>query len=242
METLIMEEILLIDDDVELCSMLKDYLVKQGFQVHAIHDGKAGLQAALNRTWAMVLLDVMLPGIDGYEILRRLRMSSSVGVLLLSARGDYVDRVVGLEMGADDYLPKPFKARELLARMRAILRRSGKLELTNEERPAPAKVLRVAGIEMDTSARSVIFEGTAIELTSVEFSLLEAFMRQPGEIILRETLTDSVLGRTFHPFDRSLDMHVSRVRRKLEQVCRMGDLIKTIRGKGYQFAVPDQAG
>lgn len=227
-----MENVLLIDDDVELCSMLTDYLGRHGFRITAVHRGDTGLKTAQGKQWALVLLDVMLPGLDGFEVLRQLRSTSPVRVLLLTARGDDVDRIVGLEIGADDYLPKPFNPRELLARMRAILRRSGPAE------PASASaILRIDDLELDPGARTFLTKGKAVELTDVEFSLLEALMRSPGKVVSREELAEHALGRSLNPFDRSLDMHVSRLRRKLDEVSSSGDRVKTIRGAGYQLLV-----
>lgn len=226
-----MEEVLLIDDDVELCSMLSEYLGKNGFRVRTAHRGDTGLKSALQRPWAIILLDVMLPGMDGFEVLKRIRAESSISVLLLTARGEDVDRIVGLEIGADDYLPKPFNPRELLARMRAVLRRN-----------APAATmhpmtLRVGDLELDPAARKALKNGKRLDLTDVEFGLLEALMQSPGKVVNREELSQSVLGRPFDPFDRSLDMHVSRLRRKLSQVGSADEEVKTIRGIGYQLVI-----
>lgn len=227
-----MDEILLIDDDVELCSMLTEYLGRYGFRVSSLHRGDTGLRAAREKNWSLILLDVMLPGMDGFEVLKQLRAVSPVNVLLLTARGEDVDRIVGLEIGADDYLPKPFNPRELLARMRAILRRSQTAEPeSSDER------LRVDDLELDPGARTVLKKGNRIELTDVEFELLAALMRSPGKVVPREELAESVLGRKFNPFDRSLDMHVSRLRRKLDEISAGGDQVKTIRGAGYQLLV-----
>ena len=226
-----MEEVLLIDDDVELCSMLTEYLGKNGFLVRAAHRGDTGLRAAQQHPWALILLDVMLPGMDGFEVLKRIRAESPVNVLLLTARGEDVDRIVGLEIGADDYLPKPFNPRELLARMRAVLRRNVAPHL-----PQPA-VLRVHDLELDPAARKALKGETKLELTDVEFGLLEALMRSPGKVIDREELSRAVLGRPFDPFDRSLDMHVSRLRRKLAKEDAEEDRVKTIRGVGYQLVL-----
>jgi two-component system response regulator CpxR len=233
---IIVAPVLLIDDDRELCAMLSDYLGRHGFQVTAEHHGETGLQRAQSGRFAIVLLDVMLPGMDGFEVLRRLRTTSQVSVLLLTARGEDVDRIVGLEIGADDYLPKPFNPRELLARMRAILRRNVVSEPVPEG-AAHAHRLSVAGLELDTGARSVQYKGLDLPLTDVEFSLLEALMQAPGQVLTREHLVEAVLGRSFNPFDRSLDMHVSRLRRKLDEAGEVGDRIKTIRSVGYQLAV-----
>jgi DNA-binding response OmpR family regulator len=225
------EEVLLIDDDVELCSMLTEYLGKNGFRVKASHRGDTGLKTALQRAWTLILLDVMLPGIDGFEVLKRVRTESAVPVLLLTARGEDVDRIVGLEIGADDYLPKPFNPRELLARMRAILRRN------SSPVAAQPSVLRVHDLELDTASRRATKAGIRLELTDVEFVLLEALMHSPGRVVNREQLSQSVLGRSLDPFDRSLDMHVSRLRRKLTQAGGEEDQVKTVRGVGYQLAV-----
>lgn len=225
-----MDELLLIDDDVELCSMLKEYLGRFGFRVTAVHRGDTGLKAALEKPYTLVLLDVMLPGLDGFEVLRRIRAVSPVSVLLLTARGEDVDRIVGLEIGADDYLSKPFNPRELLARVRAILRRSAGAK-------PDQTLLRAEGLELNRAARTVLHNGTKIDLTDVEFALLEALMRSPGKVVAREEISESVLGRKFHPFDRSLDMHVSRLRRKLADAGAPEEQVKTIRGMGYQLAV-----
>ena len=230
-----MEPILLIDDDVELCSMLGDYLGRHGYAVTAIHNGRTGLEKALGGSYSILLLDVMLPGLDGFEVLRRLRATASpMSVLLLTARGEDVDRIVGLEIGADDYLPKPFNPRELLARIRAILRRSG-----SPETPVLASgFVTVMGLELDPTARVARCNGALLDLTDIEFGLLQTLMRSAGEVVTREQLAESVLGRKFHPFDRSLDMHVSRLRHKLDAADDFGDRVKTIRGVGYQLAVP----
>jgi DNA-binding response OmpR family regulator len=228
------DPVLLIDDDIELCSMLEDYLARHGFAVTTEHHGELGLHRALTGEFSIVLLDVMLPGLDGFEVLRRLRTSSQVSVLLLTARGEDIDRIVGLEIGADDYLPKPFNPRELLARIRAILRRSS----TSRTIQPAIKHLSVAGIELDSGARTAICNGAELDLTNVEFELLGALMEAPGQILTREHLTESVLDRRFNPFDRSLDMHVSRLRRKLDDAASLGDQIKTIRSVGYQLALP----
>ena len=231
-----MDEILLIDDDVELCSMLIEYLGKNGFRVKTAHRGDTGLKTALQRPWSLVLLDVMLPGMDGFEVLKRIRAESAVNVLLLTARGEDVDRIVGLEIGADDYIPKPFNPRELLARMRAVLRRAV------PSTPAAVEVLRVDDLELDSAARRALKAGRRLDLTDVEFGLLEALMRSAGKVVSREELSQSVLGRQFDPFDRSLDMHVSRLRRKMGQSGSEDEQVKTIRGVGYQLALEGDFG
>ena len=212
--------------------MLTEYMGKYGFRVASVHRGDTGLQAALEKPYALILLDVMLPGLDGFEVLRRIRAASAVSVLLLTARGEDVDRIVGLEIGADDYLSKPFNPRELLARVRAILRRSAGAQAVQEQ-----TLLRADGLELNLAARTVVQNGKKIELTDVEFALLEALMRSPGKVVSREDISENVLGRKFHPFDRALDMHVSRLRRKLSENNEADEQVKTIRGVGYQLAV-----
>jgi DNA-binding response OmpR family regulator len=227
-----MEDILLIDDDVELCEMLSDYLGRYGFRVTAVHRGDAGLQTARSRSWPMILLDVMLPGLDGFEVLKQIRSFSAGNVLLLTARGEDVDRIVGLEMGADDYLAKPFNARELLARIRAIRRRSA-IPVT----ASGSATMVVEDLVLDPASRTVKQSGRTLELTDVEFALLEALMRSPGKVVEREALAEQVLGRKFSPFDRSLDMHVSRLRKKLASGGSNEDRVKTVRGTGYQLVL-----
>ncbi len=221
--------ILVIDDDVELCRLLGEFLRKEGFETRSAHDGERGLEEALGGGFDLVVLDVMLPGIDGFELLRRLRSRSQVPVLMLTARGEDVDRIVGLELGADDYLPKPFNPRELAARIRAILRRG------NPRREDRAERVSIAGITLDTETREVQYEGRRIELTTFEFDILESLMRAAGRVLSRDALMERIYGRKVTPFERSIDMHVSHIRRKLGGRC---ELIKTVRGIGYQFVKP----
>ena len=229
-----MDGVLVIDDDVELCGLVSEYLGGEGFTVECVHDGKRGLEHALRGKHLLVVLDVMLPGMNGFEVLRHLREKSHIPVLLLTARGEDVDRIVGLEIGADDYLPKPFNPRELVARIRAILRRT-----KNGDRSAsPPQIVRVGDIELDPATRTVRQAGSLIELTSVEFNLLELLLREAGRVVSRERLVNAVLSRKFSPFDRSIDMHVSKVRKKLGDSERAPEHIKTIRGVGYIFARP----
>src|SRR6202521_2363234 len=229
-----MDHVLVVDDDVELCALVQEYLTAEGFSLKAVHDGEQGLQQALTGEYALVVLDVMLPGINGFEVLRRIRSVSKLPVLLLTARGEDVDRIVGLEIGADDYLPKPFNPRELVARIRAVLRRT---RADGGGSPAAPEVVSVGDVELDPATRTVRLEGKPVDLTSVEFNLLEVLLREAGRVVPRERLVNAVLSRKFSPFDRSIDMHVSKVRKKL------GDSdtdahIKTIRGVGYIFARP----
>jgi two-component system response regulator CpxR len=219
--------LLLIDDDAELCALLSEFLKRDGFTVDCEHEGNRGLERAAQPGVDLVVLDVMLPGIDGFEILRRLRTHSKVPVIMLTARGEDVDRIVGLEIGADDYLAKPFNPRELAARIRAILRRY-------EARPAaPAGRIEVNGIVLDPANREVYSGGNPIELTTFEFDILEMLMRSAGRVLSRDALMENFYNRKATPFDRSIDMHISHLRKKLE---RGDSIIKTIRGVGYQLA------
>jgi len=219
--------LLLIDDDAELCALLGEFLKREGFTVDCEHEGNRGLARAGQPGVDLVVLDVMLPGIDGFEILRRLRTHSKVPVIMLTARGEDVDRIVGLEIGADDYLAKPFNPRELAARIRAILRRY-------EARPAaPAGRIEVNGIVLDPANREVYSGGKPIELTTFEFDILEMLMRSAGRVLSRDALMENFYNRKATPFDRSIDMHISHLRKKLE---RGDSIIKTIRGVGYQLA------
>jgi two-component system response regulator CpxR len=226
------ERILVIDDDIELCALVTEYLRPEGFQVDTAHDGRTGLARALSGEHLLVVLDVMLPALNGFDVLRKIRDTSRIPVLLLTARGEDVDRIVGLEIGADDYLPKPFNPRELVARIRAILRRSG---AKGRDAVVP-DVIRVGDVELDPATRSVQHRGKAVDLTSVEFDLLQVLLREAGRVVTREALVDEVLGRRFSPFDRSIDMHVSKVRKKLGD-SDSEEHIKTVRGSGYIFAL-----
>jgi two-component system response regulator CpxR len=219
--------LLIIDDDTELCALLEEFLGREGFGVTVEHDGARGLERALNGNFALIVLDLMLPSLDGFALLRLLRIKSRVPVLMLTARGEDIDRIVGLELGADDYLAKPFNPRELVARIRAILRRA----------QAPSKGrLEINGVSIDPGTREVTRGGQPIEMTTLEFDILEVLMRSAGRVVSRDALMESMYNRKSTPFDRSIDMHVSHLRKKLE-----GDrtLIKTVRGVGYQFCRPE---
>ena len=228
-----MERVLIVDDDVELCELVAEYLKPEGFEVEAVHNGEEGTKRALSGEHVLVVLDVMLPGMSGLDVLRRLRAESRVPVLILTARGDDVDRIVGLEIGADDYLPKPFNPRELLARIRAILRRSQRTESPSLDK------ITIGDVELDPAARTVRRNGEEVDLTSVEFGMLEALMRASGQVVTREQLAHSVLGRKFMPYDRSIDMHVSKLRKKLGD-SEGNERIKTIRGVGYVYTRPSE--
>ena len=228
-----MDHILIIDDDVALCELVIEYLEPLGFKMTAVHRGDDGAEAALSGTFSIVVLDVMLPGLNGFEVLRRIRAESKIPVLMLTARGDDVDRIVGLEIGADDYLPKPFNPRELVARIRAILRRTQTDSARALDQPA---TLTAGDIELDLGTRVVRRAGELVELTAVEFDLLEKLLRAAGRIITREDLSKDVLGRSITPFDRSIDMHISNLRKKLGHHRGEVERIKTVRGVGYIYA------
>ena len=226
-----MSKILLIDDDEELCELVAEYLTVEEFTVEAVHDGASGLQNAVSDKFDLVILDVMLPKMNGFDVLRQLRRTSNIPVLMLTARGDDTERIVGLEIGADDYLPKPFNPRELVARIRAILRRT-------EPEQIPNSKLQVDDIEVSIGARSAKKDGEDLNLTAVEFDLLVALLKNAGKIINKEELSETVLDRKLSPYDRSLDMHISNLRKKLGT--RDDDeRIKTIRSVGYIYTVSE---
>lgn len=223
-----MTPLLIVDDDTELCTLLTERLQEDGFVLHAVHDGVEGLTQAGSGDYCLVILDVTLPGMGGMEILKALRSRSSVPVLMLTARGDDVDRIIGLEFGADDYLPKPFNPRELVARIKAILRR------WDEHRNGP-NILSAGDLSIDTAVREAWVSGKLLDLTTVEFTLLETLTRNAGQTLTREYLTEVALGRRIGPFDRTIDVHISNLRKKLDGECG-NQRIKTVRGSGYLLA------
>jgi two-component system response regulator CpxR len=225
--------LLVIDDDRELCALLRDFLEGEGHEVRARFDGTSALADLEADEPDLVVLDVMLPGMNGFDVLRELRARSRVPVVMLTARGEDVDRIVGLELGADDYLPKPFNPRELAARIREVLRRAGA--------PAPGSVpdrLHVGDLELDPGARVARRGEGEVALTGVEFSILEMLLRDAGRVVSRDDLSRQVLGRRPSTFDRSLDVHLSNLRRKLGPRPDGGDRIKTVRGVGFQYLRP----
>jgi DNA-binding response OmpR family regulator len=224
-----MDRVLIIDDDIELCQLLAARMSGEGFEIDAVHDGPRGLERALSREHSLVVLDLMLPGMGGLDVLRRVREQSPIPVLILTARGEDIDRILGLEIGADDYLPKPFNPRELIARIRAILRRSVRLA-------AGTHPLIVGDLRLDPASREARLQGQLISITSVEFALLEMLMQHAGRIVTREELTEVVLGRKLGPFDRVIDVHVSNIRKKLG-TSQGVERIKAIRGSGYLFVL-----
>ncbi|HEY2458346.1 MAG TPA: response regulator transcription factor [Candidatus Acidoferrum sp.] len=228
--------ILIIDDDAELCDLVKRYLESEGFAVSVAHSGKQGIRAGLSGEYDLIVLDVMLPDIKGFEVLAEMRQRKRTPVLMLTAKGDEIDRVLGLEIGADDYLHKPFNPRELLARITAILRRS---RWRSEDNGKPnVRSIRSGDIELDLAGHSIAKSGKAVHLTSAEFDLLCIFLESPGKVLSRENLAERVLDREFAPFDRSIDLHVSNLRRKLGPNADGTERIRSVRGIGYLYAWP----
>ncbi len=229
------KRILVIDDDHELCKLLGEYLKDEGFEVETVNEGMQASGKAISGGFDLVVLDVMLPGINGFEVLRRIRTSSSVPVVMLTARGEEVDRIVGLELGADDYLPKPFNPRELVARIRAIQRRQGR---TDKAGMTDDRTVIVGDMTLDPGRRTVMCGGKSISLTSLEFSVLEMLLLKVGIVTSREELCQQALGRQLNSFDRSIDVHVSSLRRKLGTAPDGKERIKSVRGIGYIFLRP----
>lgn len=230
------KHILIIDDDTELVDLLTEYLTAEGYEVSACHDGVAGLEQAYNEHIDLILLDVMMPELNGFEVLKALGGHHKIPVLMLTARGDETDRILGLELGADDYLAKPFQTRELLARIKAILRR---IDIILEDKEA-SPVITVNNVCLNHSTREVTCHEQGVEFTGTEYQLLNLLMQKAGEIVTKEQLSEQVLGRKLSAFDRSIDMHISNIRRKLLPLSP-SDKFKTIRGSGYIFLTGDLA-
>ena len=224
-----MARVLIIDDDTELCELLSGFLGQEGFEVDAVFDGADGARRALERRHDLVILDVMLPGGNGFDVLRQIRGSSRVPVIMLTARGEEVDRIVGLEIGADDYLSKPFNPRELVARIRAVLRRATAPDSDD------SSVVEVGDLRLDPGNRTVVRSGDDIALTGIEFELLTVLVRMAGRVVERNEISKAALGRRTNPYDRSLDVHLSNLRKKLGPLPDGGERIKTVRGVGYQY-------
>lgn len=220
--------VLIIDDDIELTDLLTQYLETEGFDVVCTHDGDSGVKKALNFTFDAIVLDVMLPKRNGFEVLKAIREHLDTPVLMLTARGDDIDRIVGLEIGADDYLPKPCNPRELVARLRAILRRTKK-------NPVHKPIIEEHNIVVDCSKHHATLAGKYLELTNAEFKILEMLIKSPGQAFSKEELTEYALGRKYTAFDRSIDVHISNLRNKLGDNTQGEPLIKTVRGFGYLF-------
>jgi DNA-binding response OmpR family regulator len=228
--------LLVVDDDVSLCDLVAEYLEAEGFEVDSVHSGAEGETAALQGSYQLIILDVMLPDKKGFEVLKEIRAHGRSPVLMLTAKGDEFDRVLGLELGADDYLSKPFSPRELVARIGAILRRSGwQSEGGNALRPP---VIRSGDLELDPSARAASRAGEVLHLTSAEYDVLRLFIGSPGQVLTRETLVERVLDRKFSPFDRSIDLHISNLRKKLGPHADGTERIRSVRGIGYLYTWP----
>ncbi|MBP9664835.1 MAG: response regulator transcription factor [Pyrinomonadaceae bacterium] len=227
-----MSRILIIDDDEELCELVSEYLGVEGFTVECVNDGEAGLAAALGGEHDMAILDVMLPKMNGFDVLRKLRETSKLPVLMLTARGDDMERIVGLEIGADDYLPKPFNPRELAARLRAILRRTS--APTDDDGTAS---IEVEDVVVSPASRTATLGGEEINLTSVEFGILHELLNNAGKVVKKEDLSEAVLERKLSPYDRSLDMHISNLRKKLGSRADGSERIKTVRSVGYIYTL-----
>lgn len=220
--------ILIVDDDTELTDLLVQFLEPEGFAVICVHDGDSAVKRALNQNFDAIILDVMLPRLNGFEVLKAIREHSETPVLMLTARGDDIDRIVGLEIGADDYLPKPCNPRELVARLRAILRRTKKI---STHRP----IIEHQDILVDCSKRLALHNGEPMELTNAEFNILEMLIKSPGQAFSKEELTEYALGRKYTAYDRSIDVHISNLRNKLGENQDGELLVKTVRGFGYMF-------
>lgn len=236
-----MSKILLVDDDVELTNLLAELLSLEDFDIHVVHNGQEALTELELQTYDIILLDIMMPVLNGIETLKQLRQKLTTPVLMLSARDDDIDRVLGLELGADDYLPKPFNDRELVARIKAILRRTaGNSPLatdvitpSSQTAEENSKQLSFGGVELHPGRQQAIFEGKDLELTGTEFALLQMLMRNPGQILSRELLSLEILGKRLTPYDRAIDMHISNLRKKLPERNDNLPWFKTLRGRGY---------
>jgi DNA-binding response OmpR family regulator len=229
--------VLVIDDDRKLCRLIRDYLEPMGYEVSAAHSGTDGVERAVGEAWDAVILDLMLPGLDGFEALKAIRRASDVPVLMLTARGEEADRIVGLEMGADDYLPKTFSTRELLARLRAVMRRTHSASpIRTEEQEIVVGALRI-----NPAARAVVLGDEPLVLTPVEFDLLLSLARAKGRVKTREALLDEIRDRNYDVFDRSVDVHISALRKKLGDDPKTPRFIRTVRSAGYMCIEPDDA-
>ena len=228
--------VLVIDDDRKLCRLIKDYLEPMGYEVGAAHSGPEGCDRAVQEQWQAVILDLMLPGMDGFEVLKKIRRESNVPVLMLTARGEEADRIVGLEIGADDYLPKTFSTRELLARLRAVTRRAAQASLKAAE--AHPEIV-IGKLRVNTAARTAVLDTQLLVLTPVEFDLLSSLARGKGRVKTREQLLDEIRDRNYDVFDRSIDVHISALRKKLGDDPKAPSFIRTVRAAGYMLINPE---
>ncbi len=230
-----MVKLLLIDDDQELCQLINEYLTAEGFDVDMAHDGEQALEQVNSGHYAAIILDVMLPKRSGFDVLKAVRQKYTTPVLMLTAKGDTIDRVVGLEIGADDYLPKPCDPRELVARLRAVLRRAG----SSAQSPGGAETLQAEGLRLHLGSRSAHWQNQDVPLTGTEFSVLELLVRQAGQVISKDELTEQALNRKLTPYDRSIDVHVSNIRKKLTSAGARREMIINVRGAGYMLTLND---
>jgi len=228
--------ILVIDDDRELCALIKDYLEPLGYEVSVVHNGLEGLERALSEEFSALILDVMLPGLDGFEVLKRIRLRSTVPVLMLTARGDESDRIAGLEVGADDYLPKTFSTRELLARLRAVMRRSSRGQA--EAKATDDREIVVGSLRLHPGARTAVLGDQPLDLTPLEFELLACLARSRGRVKSREELVEAIAGRNYDVFDRSIDVHIWSLRKKMGDDPKAPRYIRTFRAVGYMLINP----
>lgn len=230
-------KILIVDDDKKLCRLIADYLEPMGYQVEAAHNGSKGLEMILTGDYHAVILDVMMPQMDGFEVLKQMRMESDIPVIMLTARGEEIDRIVGLEMGADDYLPKTFSSRELLARLRAVTRRYSRIVQPGISKNEENR-LELGDLQIDQNSRTVHLGENVLNLTPIEYDLLICLARSTGRVLSRDQLLDAVAGRDYDVFDRSVDVHISSLRRKLGENPRSPRFIQTVRTVGYMFIEP----
>jgi two-component system phosphate regulon response regulator OmpR len=226
------KKVLLVDDDEKLLKLVKEYLEGYGFRVVTLPDGSAVMKTIAAKSPDIVILDIMLPGKDGLAVLKEVRTEHAVPVIMLTAKGEDADRIVGLELGADDYLPKPFNPRELLARVRAVLRRPSRLEDAETQED---KLIRVGGMSLNTAKQALLVEGKELELSSTEYKVLEVLMKHPNVVMTRDQLMTLARGRDFMAFDRSIDVHISKLRAKLKPFPKYEKSIKTVWGTGYMF-------
>lgn len=229
--------VLVIDDDQKLCRLITDYLEPMGYAVSKVHTGPEGAERATAESWNAIILDVMMPGMDGFEVLKQIRRTSDVPVLMLTARGDEADRIVGLEIGADDYLPKTFSTRELLARLRAVIRRSSLTSGKRDDDPIPE--IEIGSLRVNLGARTAVLGDHPLVLTPVEFDLLASLARGKGRVKTREQLLDEIRDRNYDVFDRSIDVHISAIRKKLGDDPKTPRFIRTVRSAGYMLINPD---
>ncbi len=234
-----MTRLLAIDDDVDICHLLQASISNEDMELEISHDGEEGIERALAGNFDLVVLDVMLPTTNGFDVLRRIRAASSVPILMLTGRDQDIDRILGLELGADDYLSKPFNPRVLIARVRAILRRASPQVDGREALVKPAQ-LTVGDLMLDTGSKNVYWRGEDIPVTALEFHLLEVLVRSPGRVVSREYLAKEVFGRRFTTTDRSLDVHISRLRKKLDPLQDHQPRIRSVRGEGYLYVMPTE--